>query len=79
MKWYMKWELEDENENHIKKEDWAYSWEEVVGHFTSWIAKSSDVMKGEVVCYWGDNPYGSGNPCLYFNVYAEETESEDND
>lgn len=77
MKWLLSWELEDEDENRIKKEDWADSWEEVVGHFVSWIAKASDVVKGEVVCYWGDKPYGDGKPCLYFNVYAEETDDDD--
>ena len=71
MKWYLKWKLEDEDENVITREDWAESWEEVIGHFVGWISKSSDVIEGEVICYWGDKPYGDGKPCLYFNVYSE--------
>lgn len=67
MKWLMKWEIENE-EGNIEMEDWATTWEEVVGHFTNWISKSSDVIKGEVVCYWGDHPYGDDKPCLYYNV-----------
>ena len=77
MKWYMNWKLEDENGDIISKEGWANSWEEVVGYFTGWISKSNDVIEGSVVCYWGDNPYGNGKPCLYFNVYIDGDDNDD--
>ena len=69
MKWLMKWavDAEDGGRPYIK-EQWATSWEEAVGHFTSWISKASDVIKGEITCYWGEEPFGDGKPCLYFNV-----------
>ena len=77
MKWLLEWELEDEDENRIKYENWATSWEEVVGHFTSWISKTSNVINGKVICYLGETPYGNGKPCLYFNVYIEGDENDE--
>lgn len=73
MKWYLNWiEGVDEEESKLEHEHWATSWEEVVGYFTDWISKSSDVIKGEVICYWGDKPYGDGKPCLYMNIQCDE-------
>ena len=75
MKWYLKWEEEiEEGESKLEKEHWATSWEEVVGYFNGWMSKTSNVIKGEVVCYWGDAPYGNGKPCLTFNLYVEDDE-----
>lgn len=77
MKWYLKWEIEITDEQRIKKEAWAYSWNEVIGYFNSWITHESDVMKGEVICYMGDKPYSNDKPCLYFNAYIEEDDEEE--
>ena len=78
MKWYLHWfeGLDDEYESKLEKEQWANSWEETVGYFTNWISKSSNVTKGEVICYWGDTPYGDGKPCLTFNVYIDGGDEE---
>lgn len=77
MTWLMGWETENEDGERIHEEHWATSWEEVVGHFTSWMSKTSDVVKGEVICYWGEQPYGNGKPCLYFNINPEDTSEEE--
>lgn len=71
MKWLMNWELEDEDGNRTEMEGWANTWEEAVGNFVGWISKNSDVIKGQIVCYWGDKPYIDDKPCLYFNVSAD--------
>lgn len=77
MKWYLNWELETKDGEKIQKEDWASSWNEVIGYFNNWMSRDSDVVKGEVICYWDDEPYGDGKPCLYFNIRAEAEENDD--
>ena len=73
VKWYLNWiEEVDEEGNKVEHELWVNTWEEVVGHVNTWMSKSSDIIKGEVVCYWGDTPYG--NPCLTYNIRVEENE-----
>lgn len=72
MKWLLIWTVENDEEDHAEYESWANSWEEVVGYFTSWMSKTSDVIKGEVICYWGDKPYGKGEPCLTMNICVED-------
>lgn len=77
MSWYLHWFEEiEEGESKLEHEQWAMSWEEVVGYFNSWVSKTSEVCKGEVICYWGDKPYGNGKPCLTFNLYVDEEEEE---
>lgn len=68
MNWLMKWITEDENGSYYLHESWADSWEEVIGHFTSWITSKGEIVKGKVICYWNDKPYGDNNPCLNFDV-----------
>lgn len=72
MKWLLVWIVENDEENNTEYESWANSWEEVVGHFTSWMSKTSNVIKGEVICYWDDKPYGNGTPCLTMNIGIED-------
>ena len=67
MKWLLEWCEELDEEMLIDHEEWATSWNEVVGYFNSWIALDSDVIRGKVTFYLGDTPYGDGKPCLYFN------------
>lgn len=68
MSWLMKWITEDEEMNYEQHECWATSWQEVMGHFMSWIAPDSEIVKGKVICYFGDKPYGDNNPCLSYNI-----------
>ena len=78
MKWLMHWLTEDEEYGRAYvTEQWASSWEEAVGYFTSWISKTSNVVMGNVTCYMGDQPYGDGKPCLYFNVSIAREEGEE--
>lgn len=78
MKWLLKWREEPiEEDKYIDHEAWATSWNEVVGYFNSWIAFGSDVIRGKVICYLGDTPYGDGKPCLYFNGYIEDEDDDE--
>ena len=76
MKWLLEWCEKQDEEMYIDHEEWATSWNEVIGYFNSWIALNSDVIRGKVTCYLGDTLYGDGKPCLYFNdeEYNEEDE-----
>jgi len=74
--WYLHWFEETEEAGKLEHEQWVMSWEEVVGYFNSWVSKTSEVYKGEVICYWGDKPYGTGKPCLTFNLYVDGEEEE---
>ena len=74
MKWYLHWFVDEEDiDELVEKESWATSWEEVIGYFNDWMSKSSDVVKGEVICYWDDtHTYGNGKPCLYMDTRPDE-------
>ena len=77
MKWLLEWREELTKEDYIDHEAWATSWNEVVGYFNNWIAFGSNTIRGKVICYFGDTPYGDGKPCLYFNAYAEDNEDDE--
>ena len=77
MKWLLTWTEENENGDRLEHEHWATSWEEAVGHYTSWLSKSSDAIKGDVICYWDDTPYSNGNPCMTYNICTSEMEDDE--
>ena len=78
MNWLMEYVTEDEDLNHQKNVNWATSWQEVMGHFMSWISPDSEVIKGQITCYWGDKPYGNGKPCLQYNALPFDMDEDEN-
>lgn len=77
MKWKLTWCEMDEAEHFYHFTAWANSWDEVVGRFVQWMSTASDVVQGEVICYWGDAPYGDGKPCLQYRILDREIEEEE--
>ena len=79
MSWFLKWvNVNDETNERITHEGWVKTWYEVIGYFNDWMSPNSDTIKGEVICYYGDQPYGDGKPCLYYRI-SPFLEDEDED
>lgn len=77
MKWKLIWYEMYEDESFHRSTAWANSWEEALGCFIQWTCTASNVVQGEVICYWGDTPYGDGKPCLQYRILDAEIEEEE--
>ena len=80
MKWLASWEEEIDSKKY-ESEKWLTSWTEVTNLFNEWMNTFSDIVKGEITCYWNDGKiYGDGRPCLIYDITDDNNdEYEDED